>query len=276
MFKSGKIGSSVNYIPLNVTLTSKTLQEHFSIPQTDWKMSFPYNDKPLRYSFGNGLLCYWQKCNFCVATVRDKTWVDPECDYKFLRNAPKGIVYLSNPSIPPVMLPKILPLLSQYPQSFALHIRGGEKELKALKSVKFCNWKKFHFLVGVEFPSDRMLTKMNKGVTLEELRNIIIFLQEKTPTGLYLYLVYGWPDLIKHDITEAGSFFDIINKETVLIYRPLTVFEDVGKIGEWITYKAYKPTLSKRADEANTMWLDMLKKWTPQDRYQETIERRKA
>jgi hypothetical protein len=236
-------------------------------------MEFPYKDKHLRYTFNNGSACYWQKCNFCIATARDgRSCENIKYDYENLKLAPEGRVYLSNPSTPGPMLKQILPLLSTYKQFFTLFIRSGEKELKSLQSINV-NWTKFHFLIGIEFPSDRMLKIMNKGVTLDECRNMITFLQSKK-ASFALYMIYDWPELTKKDVAEAKDFLSIVNKNTSYIYRPLYCVKDVGQIDGWTKFDSYKPKMTKRAIEANKIWLEMLRELTPKSKTEEMMSRR--
>jgi radical SAM superfamily enzyme YgiQ (UPF0313 family) len=275
LFDIARIRSSVKKIPDNVRLIGDSLQKYFGIERNPWHMEFPYSDKQLRYTFNNSSVCYWQKCNFCIATRRGRPYEDTQYDYSVLKSAPYGRVYLSNPSTPGPILKQILPLLSTYKQNFTLFIRAGSEELNALKSIE-PNWTKFYFLIGVEYPSDRMLKIMNKGVTLRECMDMVTFLQSKG-AGLGIYMIYDWPKLTKNDLVEAKEFFSVVDKNANVIYRPLYHLRDLDdKLEGWTRFESYKPEMSKRAIEANEMWLKMLREQAPESKTEEMRRRRKC
>lgn len=274
IFGMYKLNSTVTKIPKNVEITADSLQNYLKVPTKRWYMSFPYKDRQLRYTFNNGSTCYWQGCNFCIATYRDgRPYKVDSYDFDGLRDAPNGRVYLSNPSTPPNVLRDMLPMLSDYRQYFTMFMRVAKPELEALKSIE-CNWSKFYFLIGVEFPSNRMLKVMNKGVTLKECMDMVEFLQNKK-AGFGIYMIYDWPELLKKDLVEAQRFLDIVDRKTSLIYRPLYSVEDVGEVNGWKKFGSYKPAMSKRAIEANRIWLEMLRSRSSKSKTEEMAIRRK-
>lgn len=256
VYHSGWLRAKTKPFPKNVFITEQTLQEYFKLTETKWSLSFPFNDMPLRYSFGTGAVCYWQKCSFCNPTTKG-TCQKYDFDVKCLAAAPNGFIFLSNPSMSPAMLYNVLPELPTDNKKYAIYLRGGTEELQAIKNLNV-DWTKLYFHIGVEYPSNRMLKIMNKGVTVKEYINMVNFLQSKE-ARLILFFITDWPDLLVKDLMPAKEFLhEIDSSKTKIVYWPLYLRRPAGKLQNFNLFESYKPELSEKAKEINDIWTNML------------------
>ena len=200
-------------LPHNIKIQTGLVEEMLGVPvdHKNWKLNFPYNQYKFQYSYYIGSRCYWRGCSFCC----NARYVDYDIrngyDLETLYNAPKGTVFLSTPAILPSMLKDILPNLNYKNKGYFLYLRAGKKELESLKKIvnKIERPDRIIFGLGVEFPSDRMLRVMNKGITLQEYIDMILFLKETGFRFNCLYITY-WPEIEEEDLKDARYFFKSI------------------------------------------------------------------
>jgi hypothetical protein len=117
------------------------------------------------------------------------------------------------------------------------------------------------FVIGVEFPSEKMQKNFNRGMTLREISDFIKLLRDNGMSLCCSYLS-RIPDLDKEDLKEAVVFFKEINA-----YSDSSI---IHTIGAWlkpdppgepqkimgITY-GYLFDLDKESQAINNEWLAM-------------------
>jgi radical SAM superfamily enzyme YgiQ (UPF0313 family) len=187
--------------------------------------------------------------------------------------APFGSVHLTTPAVTPAMLEEILPVLSRPEycehRMFSLYIRSGHAELEVLKRIqKLVNWNRFVFCIGIEFPSDRMLQKMNKGITKQECIDTLIFLKEMHGR-ITSYYIANWPGIIVEDVKEANEFFKTINlPKSVRInniwgelyqYQEMKAHRKLKSNVPMTIIKSVLPKLTAEEKRLNQEYIDVLK-----------------
>lgn len=276
LFQTSEIrcGNKHFILPKNMHIITGTLEHHFNLPINlkNWKLDFPYKDLVWQYSYYIGIYCYWNGCTFCHGprshgnhdAVRAKLGYDLEP----LLTAPPGLVYLSCPAPTPKMLVDILPKLDYSNKKYFIYLRGSAKELEALKSIQDkINIKQTIFGIGVEFPSDRMLKIMNKGIKLQEYTNIIKFMKSIN-SRTNLFFIAGWPELIQQDLDEAKRFLDDIdiygNKRFRHVWGNLNLEKIVDPIHKTENVSGmkfivgYQPVMTETQKRLNDRFKDML------------------
>lgn len=119
-------------------------------------------------------------------------------------------------------------------------------------------------MIGVEFASNRMLRKMNKGITTESLIKVIFkFLK----AGCYprLYFIHSWPDLVESDIDDTKKFLNILapyNKQLLCINHWLFLHDPSDNAIEIKTEYGksyYLPKLDEKQKDINNKVLNLYK-----------------
>jgi hypothetical protein len=203
-------------------------------------------------------------------------------------DAPPGEVVFSIPAPTPKMLEDILPKLAVMKNNenkvFSIYLRAGTKELESLKKIrKRINFRKTTFCIGVEFPSDRMLKIMDKGVTLQEYINMINFIQKNDGNGV-CYFITGWPEIEESDVKEAEYFFSKIPLKhdrlrfiwgRMIKYDTVIPEKKINSNVPMVMVKTYKPALTdKYKIDCNQRYIDVLNKFNCIERIVDNPERK--
>lgn len=210
----------------NLKLVNDTANEYFN-QKIDWDIVIPETEDPekttLIFGYDMGEKCYWNKCIFCRYNVEsedkpfDESLIDKIQDKT--SHFQRVMINITNPSLSPSML-DILPKLTERKGNygFQIFLRSDKAIVKKLKEVlPKCNYPEIiRPFIGLEFPSDRMLKIINKGITLDT------YLQFKELTDQYNMVTYtklilGWPNLIEDDVKEANKFFSNMNSNTTIM-----------------------------------------------------------
>lgn len=176
---------------------------------TEWNLSIPKVDGPISYTVSllNGKGCYWGKCNFCRHIL--------EYTYRDLKEIPiinhpfHKYIWIHVEAIPPRFIRshyKKLP--DRKDVTYITYARADKACKNAYLEVVDNGNIDPHFLyfdIGLEFPSNRMLKYMNKGLTTDDYLNFISVLT-KYGSGIHLNLIVNWPYITKEDVNEAREF----------------------------------------------------------------------
>jgi len=214
-------GPSIQYLnysnnSLNFYPEKKQMYELLNvIPNIDiWDLEIPNKVKidgnkkiSYIYSLAFGNKCYWGKCNFCDKSKNVKDF-----------NVSVKEIQIFKPFYNHVFLVKLAltskDILNLFPNfrkdsTYSFYIRGDFITLNTLKKVPV--EKNFTPLIGVEFPSDRMLKNMNKGTNVDNLlKTLLIFLQKGSE--VYITTIGRWPNLIEKDVDDVKRFLSKIEK----------------------------------------------------------------
>lgn len=196
----------IEKLPDNLILNSQMAETLFD--KTPDPMNFkivvpPEANAQLFYLFPYKTNCEWGKCKFCIEPKgEERKW-----SLKPLSDAPKGFVCISGPNM---TVQDILDFRDVNTDGKVIRIalRAEERNLKALEELaKVQNPDHFTLAIGVEFPSDRMLTLMRKGVTLDQY---IKFLNGVNDLGFRfgMSFIQDWGCLVPSDLEDAKRFFE--------------------------------------------------------------------
>ena len=198
-------------IPSNVTGLDSLAESIFGLPLDPKRFKLvppdPTISKLYNFHIENG--CYWGGCKFCIYPKHYQGG-DMGFDLEALWNAPPGGVWLGTSSISPKNC-RIFTELNYTDKRYHCYVRGDSLILDALPKV-LSNVKQpssLRFLVGVEFPSNRMLKIMNKCTDIDTLARVInILIDAKCKVSLTF--MTGWGCLEENDIKEAEKFFKML------------------------------------------------------------------
>jgi len=202
--------------PTNMHLTTKTVEEFFNIPNFSgkWNLELPDNDTSmtLSYTYTLSSVCYWGKCIFCNYSQGSRQRSDIGFEFQDVNYAGKQRVNLYTPSMTSKQLKELLYTLN-YDEKirYDIYLRGNESERRALDEIFSNKTKKLpqvKFIVGVEFPSIRMLKYINKNVTVAGVLKTINMIAEHAHKGIQIQLpfILGWNNLELNDIVELENF----------------------------------------------------------------------
>lgn len=266
--------------PNNMVLMNKTVEEYFGIPNFSypWKLELPDEDHKmtLMYTYNIRSSCYWGKCTFCNFSQGSR--IRKNLKFEFLDVKYDGFqrVALYNPSTTGNELKKIYADLG-YKKNirYDIFIRGNKTEREALKEIlktKKTDFPQVKFMLGVDFPSDRMLKVMNKNATVEGILETIDIISNFPPdvTQLQFPFIAGWDNLTQQDVDDMEIFltklpYDKMNISfglTMISARPYTyVFDNYKKKKElhWGPfYYGYEPLISDNQIELSKQVANLL------------------
>lgn len=215
-------------IPKNMQIMSCSVEEYFDVPNFSypWKLEFPDGDKnlTLAYSYTIDTECYWGKCIFCSYRHVEKR-KRPNLSFEF-----KNVDYIGNqrlnlysPSMSASKLKNILYNLDYNKKvRYDIYIRGRENESKVLKETmqnKQGNFPQTKFLLGVDFPSQRMLDYMQKNLTIDGILHTINTIADYCNENVQIHLsfILGWNNLTYKDIRELEVFLNQLPYDKVKI-----------------------------------------------------------
>jgi hypothetical protein len=218
-------------LPVNLNLTDKTAEEVILNKNTlnkTWGIEYPKDylkdKKAVRFTYHLDHRCYWNKCIFCESYTKDlSTGLDNSIenlkiddDYNL-----KKIIRLNIPSMTPRFLRNELPKLTRRNDIVYDFFLRASKEIVRILPTILMNLEngagpypsQLRLVVGVEFPSNKMLQYMKKGIEKDIIIEIIK-LAKKYNISLGLPFIYGWNNLSQNDVDEAIEFLhDVQNVE---------------------------------------------------------------
>ena len=176
------LGYSERHIPKNMEIVKTSVEDYFGVPNFSgkWGVELPKHlltkDIPYSLSYVVDNRCYWGKCIFCRSQGQERYECRQrkEFNYEFT-NYDLGnnvMIGLNTDAITPYHILNTIPNLPNG-YDYWMFLRGDKAEIKALKEILPNNQNKLTFCVGIEFPSERMLKEINKGVTIEDLKELI-------------------------------------------------------------------------------------------------------
>lgn len=197
--------------PTNVEFrTGSAEKEIFGLVSRNkkWEITVPKKtlDEIFLFSFMIENYCYWGKCIFCGPRYKDQDMFFNTIDNLKLSSDKKWRAFLVTSSADSKTLNDFPSLLEKNVDSCATYIRADKQTYNTLKSVLpnlphgFCS-----FLVGVEFPSNRMLKLIQKGVTVEDFY-LLFDLLDKYGMVYTITLLVNWNILTSGDIKDLDSF----------------------------------------------------------------------
>lgn len=238
-------------IPGNITFTGKSVEEWFG--ETDfsgpWKLDVP-RDIPdgsrIYFSYTLDNTCFWSRCIYCNIGLHDKTRVrrrnEMNFEFRDLPFAGVKLVRLNTGSITPRQLKELIPALPRgNGLEYRTFMRPAAAENKALKeAVAVCGGSIPDLVLGfgVEFPSRRMLARVNKGFSPEEMLDGLAIC---SANGILVNgnVIVGWDDLEDNDIRELEDF---------LSKTPVGSFKNMQL--RWLFAHPYTPIHEGRSGEA--------------------------
>ncbi len=208
-------------LPENLEITGRSVEDFFGVPDFSgaWKLDIPEDRVSSRdpvylsYTLDNG--CYWGKCIYCNIKEAPKDFFRKRehFDYGFSRldHPGKKIVRLNTGSITPAYIRDVFSTLPNRPDlEYRTFMRCSRAENRALREVlekRGSDFPQITLGIGIEFPSDRMLGWMNKGITAADILETLEICAEY---GLHANgnIIFGWENLTEDDIREARRFFE--------------------------------------------------------------------
>jgi len=213
------------HIP-NLELTVKSVEEYFNIPEYSqrWNLNLDgiknlHSKRNIYFSYQIHSHCYWNKCNFCAypkKLMRTREHIDLSVINDIDFNGEKQ-VKVNMPCLNKHYMKTVFDQMV-FDQNiiYDFYLRCDDQEINSLDNT-LSNFKgplpRIKFRMGIEFPSDRMLTFMNKGITLDEIiRTVKMFekYQKDNPIYLYYLMIIRWPNLIKDDLIDFNKFAESI------------------------------------------------------------------
>jgi len=187
----------------------------FNGATSEWNLEVPKTDRAIGYSVSltNGVGCYWGKCRFCSITGAlkyrnmDRVPVIENDNHKF--------IWIHTYSIPPNLIKKLYPTFENRKDvSYATYSRGDKYTTNALKETipkLLIDPKYLGFNVGIEFPSNKMLRYMNKGVIVKEYLDFIKLASEYN-IRLHFNFIIGWKPTNIEDVKNVEYFLNQLSR----------------------------------------------------------------
>lgn len=276
--------------PKNLKITDQSVEDLFNVANFSgqWRLTVPTAktnqnginpESPIYFSYTLDNGCYWGKCIYCnikeapVESYRARKITD--FPYADLDHPGKKIVRLNTGSITPKKVANILPKLPRrddlYYRTF---MRSAPAENRALKDALTTIGEKFPSLtlgLGIEFPSDRMLAYMGKGITQEDILETLRICrayQVKVNGNVIL----GWDNLIEKDLLDLERFFEHMPDQSIttaqlrwLYAHPQTEIHDrytgiPNHLGPF--YLGFKTEISPEKMVLNKKAVEIIKKYS--------------
>ena len=204
-------------LPKNINLIESTVEEYFGVTNFsyDWNLELPDNDYSmiLSYTYTLSSRCYWGKCIFCNYSQGKRN--RPDICFNFLDVPYLGRqrINLYTPSMTSKQLNNILYTLPYDDKvRYDIYLRGNKMERETLKQIFANRTSKFpqvKFIIGVEFPTNRMLKYINKNVNVDGIIKTINLIADNARNYIQIQLpfILGWNNLEKNDIVDLKKFF---------------------------------------------------------------------
>lgn len=252
-------------LPRNMMLTDQTVEEFFGFPDFyfDWKLEPPKAER-IAFAYTIDTSCYWGKCTFCGPHSLCRKRVRPKLNFEFRDLDFNGGMHirLNSPSFPPSKMVFLENLPEKDNICYNVLMRPSRAESERFASFLLQN-RRHRFVVGlgIEFPSNRMLSIMNKGITTYEMIEAINLLCE-TSANVILTGILGFNSLEETDLTDLEFFYSQLPKKYKLILYKLkhVANKDIHATGEPENniqigpfYLGYTPKLDVKQIELNRL-----------------------
>lgn len=218
-------------LPNNLILTTKSVEDFFNLENFSykWKIDIPITGEVV-FAYTIDTSCYWGNCIYCNFTFcKNRVRKELEFEFKDINYNEHKIIRINTSSIRPNQIRNILPKLPRLEKTrYDLYLRFGNEELKALEDIKeHCSDLHIRFLVGIEFPSEKMLTFINKGITEKEIYNMLNLMKDQHSWECLLFIILGWEELENSDLQNLTSFIKRVPENckiavTRIFARPYT------------------------------------------------------
>lgn len=205
--------------PDNLEISGRSLEDLFGLPDFsgEWKLHVPKHlvapESPIYFSYTLDNGCYWGKCIYCNIKEAPTEFFRQRksLDYEFsgLDHPGHKIVRLNTGSITPAYIREVFSSLpNRKDLEYRTFMRSARAENKALQQVLEQRGPDFPNLtigIGLEFPSQRMLEYMSKGISTED---ILETLEICAAYGVQVNgnVILGWQNLLQNDIQELEMF----------------------------------------------------------------------
>ncbi len=207
-----------NIFPKNMEIINKTVEEYFNIPNfsNKWNLELPQEDHSmiLTYSYTLRSSCYWGKCIFCNQSQGTRQRSNIDFEFKNVKYSGLQRVNLYTPAMTSNHLKKLLLNLDYNKKiRYDIYLRGNKTERDTLKDifkVKKNNFPQIKFVLGVEYPSDRMLKYMNKNINVDGILKTINIIASSNQKNIQIQLpfILGWNNLENSDIICLKDFMN--------------------------------------------------------------------
>ena len=202
-------------IPSNMILTTQSVEEYFGVENFsgEWKIDVPdylkNEEVVLPYTIDSQ--CYWGKCTyctyaFCKQRLRPKEKLLNFGFEDFPHNGLK-IVRLNSPSMSPKLIEYVVPKLPQRDNiRYDMYIRAAKAEVDSIsKIIEGSKNHSMKFITGIEFPSSKILTSINKGITLESIFEMMDLFSD-SKHELVFFIILFFDGLTKQSVKDAEEF----------------------------------------------------------------------
>lgn len=236
--------------PINMKLTNKTVEEYFGHNNFSykWNLEIPDDDESmtLSYTYTLSSRCYWGKCIFCNYSQGSRSRNNIGFEFKNLEYGGKQRINLYTPSMTSKQLETILYNLDYNNKiRYDIYLRGNDHERKTLKNIlenKGESFPQVKFIVGTEFPSNKMLKYINKNVTVDDITETIEMIAEYGDRDIQIQLpfILGWNNLDQYDIDELRTFLEKLPYEKIKITFSANLLTAKINTPVYYTYKRWK------------------------------------
>jgi len=205
----------------------------------EWRLTLPeessLEDEQMPYSLFFTMPednpCYWGKCIFCSESNPDTKSRDCSiADERFFKNLPsfkgKAMLFYSTPVLHYNALQRFASAADSGPDNLThgCFIRADKIYLEKLKKIlaECSHPDRLMFRIGLEFPSKRMLSFVNKGIDLEtftELTHLIC----SSGASCRASMILGWNNLQENDLKETEKIVPQIHENVGMTIRQLII-----------------------------------------------------
>lgn len=201
--------------PLNLELSNISVEQYFGNEDFsgEWGLDVKApKEKPILFTYSLDNYCYWGKCVFCKypqQTCKMRIKNKPQFEFEHVAPERKKTIWLQTNCLTPKRIKQILPNLPNNENiEYIMFVRGTPAERRALEEISdITNFDRLNLYMGIEFPSDRMLSWIRKGVTCKDY---IQFLKttEKLNINMTMSYILGWDILQESDIDDVERFIN--------------------------------------------------------------------
>ena len=262
-------------LPPNIKFTDGSVEQYFNIPDHSQEWGLDISDienaksnKLLTFSYSIMTDCYWSKCIFCNCHYfnnRTRDYIDKKAFDSIDFPGIKQVRF----NIPAMSRDNLNNFMSQFyfdPNTrFDFSIRCDKHIYETMDLIlnklnRTTPNLKINF--GLEFPSNRILQFINKGVNVEDIFKTVEVLGNHKNINIFSNSIIGWPNLIESDIDELKYFIDNIGNIYLNSIWKLKCYNgtpshDIFNDGKQTIfenkyfYRGYMPFLSDEAIELN-------------------------
>jgi hypothetical protein len=215
-------GFTNEQLPKNLYITKKLFEEELlnqQNPSKSWDLELPAelaaSADEIQFSYNIDRRCYWGKCTFCEGYTKpwEKTLNNDVDKLKIPQSQASKVVRLNIPSVTPKFLKNSLPKLPRRDDvMYDFFIRASDEIVPvAAKVLEDCKNglgpkpENFRWIIGVEWPSNRMLDYMRKGESKERIMELID-ITSHYGVNIGVPFIVGWNNLTQNDVDEAKDF----------------------------------------------------------------------